>query len=154
MRALVHVAIAAALLAGGCSSRRPTADPWLVAVAEAHQQADRRQDDNDLGGARALLDAVVAGAADRRGRDQRLALQDTYFRLAHLALAEREPRRALAYADAGLDLGGGPHLFVANLYVARGAAREALGEERAAADDYHRALEINEALLREALPSP
>jgi tetratricopeptide (TPR) repeat protein len=152
MRALASIVVVAALLAGGCS-RRPTADPWLVSVGEAHHEADRRQDANDLRGARALLDAVVERAASHPEGDRRLALQDTYFRLAHLALAAREPSRALAYADAGLDLGCGPHLFVANLYVARGAAREALGEGREAAADYHRALEINESLLREALPS-
>ena len=83
--------------------------------------------------------------------ERRLALQDTYFRLARLALGDHDARQALAYADAGLAYGTAPHLFVANLLVARGAAHEAAGDPRAAAADYQRALAINEALLAQAV---
>jgi hypothetical protein len=38
--------------------------------------------------------------------------------------------------------------------VARGAAREAAGDPRGAAADYHRALTMNETLLAAALAHP
>ena len=63
------------------------------------------------------------------------------------------PRQAIAYADAGLGYGDAPHLFVANLLVVR-AAREAFGDPRGAAADYHRALTMNEALRAVTLERP
>jgi hypothetical protein len=150
-------ALLAAAVAAGCG-RAPApdrGDRWAAEIADRSREADRRLDDGDAAGARAALLALVGeapppavpGASD----DRRLALQDTYFRLARLALGDRDGRQALAYADAGLALGSAPHLFVANLLVARGAAHEALGEARAAAEDYHRALAMNEALLQEVM---
>ncbi len=102
--------------------------------------------------ARARLLALVAAQKAHAGEnaDRRLALQDTYFRLARLAIGAHEPRQAIAYADAGLAYGTAPHLFVANLPVAHGAAHEAAGDPRAAAADYQRALAINETLLGQA----
>ena len=47
-----------------------------------------------------------------------------------------------------------PHLFVANLLVARAAAEEALRQPRNAANDYHRALLMNEALLAQMQKRP
>jgi hypothetical protein len=147
------LAVALAAVAGGCS-RAPSRDPWAREVAARHAEADRRLDHGDAAGARAALLALVDAETPRAARSEarRLALQDTYFRLARLALAGGEARQALAYADAGLALGTAPNLFVANLFVVRGAAREALGEAPAATEDYHRALTMNEALLHEALP--
>ena len=110
----------------------------------------------DPAGARARLEALLDAQTLSPSSDgaQRLALQDTYFRLAQLALAAHDPRRALADAEAGLAYGDAPDLFVANLLVARAAAHEAMGDPRAAAADYHRALKMNETLLAQALGRP
>jgi hypothetical protein len=152
-RRLLVVALAA--LAAACS-RAPRAERWRTEVAQAHREVDARLDAGDPAGARAMLLALVAAqtAIVTTEPAHRLALQDAYFRLSQLALAAHEPRQALADADAGLALGDAPHLFVANLLVARAAAREAAGDPRAAAADYHRALTINETLLAEALGRP
>ena len=145
-----------ALAAGAACGRAPRSDTWGAAVAAQHREADRRLDRGDVPGALAALLALVErnapAAVDPQQRQ--LALQDTYFRLARLALTTHDSQQALAYADLGLALGSEPHLFVANLLVARGAAHEALADPRAAAEDYHRALLMNETLLHEALPQP
>jgi hypothetical protein len=105
-----------------------------------------------------VLEAIVSSAPDAdtaaANDTRRVLLQDTRFRLARLALAAREPAVAARHADAGLALGGDADLFVANLLVVRGSAHEALGETQAAVQDDQRALQINEALLRETVPSP
>jgi hypothetical protein len=128
-------------------------DPWIAETAERHRAADRLLDDGAAGDARKLLRAVVEAAPPHESLTEarRLALQDTYFRLARLELEAKDARQAAADADAGLAYGTEAHLFVANLLVVRGAAREALEDPRGAADDYHRALVMNEALLHEAL---
>jgi hypothetical protein len=139
-------------LAGAACARAPRRDPWAAGAATAHEQADRLLAAGDAAGARAALRALVEGGAGGEATEgHRLALQDTYFRLARLALDAHEPREALANADAGLAYGAAPHLFVANLLVARGAAREALDDPRGAAEDYHRALLMNETLLERTL---
>ena len=138
--------------ATGGSRRAPTHDDWGMFVAGQHRQADQRLDAGDAAAARRVLMAVLQ--AGRPVDDQRLALQDTYFRLARLALDEHQPREALEFADRGLALGMAPHLFVANLLVARAAAEEALRQPRNAANDYHRALLMNEALLAQLQKRP
>jgi len=150
-RAFVTAVILGALALGGCS-RQPPAERWTAMTARAHREADRRLDAGDAAGARARLLALVDAQKAHAGEnaERRLALQDTYFRLARLAIGAHEPRQAIAYADAGLAYGTAPHLFVANLLVARGAALEAAGDARAAAADYQRALVINETLLGQA----
>lgn len=150
-RAFVTAVIVGAVALGGCS-RQPPAERWTAMTARAHREADRRLDAGDASGARARLLALVDAQKAHAGEsaERRLALQDTYFRLARLAIGAHEPRQAIAYADAGLAYGTAPHLFVANLLVARGAALEAAGDARAAAADYQRALLINETLLGQA----
>ena len=145
------------VLVDGCSrSPRPVADPWIARVAAVNRQVDRLLDANDAWRARELLQTFVS--AERPGtaldEDRRLVLEDCYFRLARLALAGRDPAQALSDAERGLAYQTAPSLFAANLLVARGAAHEALNEPRAAAEDYHRALLMNEALLREAVGRP
>jgi hypothetical protein len=161
-RAISRAALAVVLsLAAtlGCSQSR-SGPRWASDVAAAHREADARVDAGDLTGARARLRALVdaqeseAGSEPPANPERRLALQDTYFRLSQLALAAHEPHQALADADAGLAFGDAPHVFVANLLVARGAAREAVGDPRGAATDYHRALSMNETLLAAALGRP
>jgi len=144
----------AALLALGCSRASvKDASPWVAEAERRHALADQRLEAGDPTGAgdalRGILDARAPGdlpADDRRG-----VLQDTYFRLARLALDARDPRAALTAADRGLALGRAADLFVANLLVVRGAAHEALGEEPAAVEDYHQALVINDRLLAQTL---
>ncbi len=151
-RMIVATLLLGALALGGCSFEAP-AERWTAMTARAHRDADRRLDAGDTAGARARLLALVDTQKAHAGNsaERRLALQDTYFRLARLALGDHDPRQAVAYADAGLAYGTAPHLFVANLLVARGcASREAAGDPRAAAADYRRALHINETLLGQA----
>ena len=145
------------VLVGGCSRPpRPPADPWIARVAAVNRQVDQLLDADDAARARELLRAVVS--AERPGaaldEERRLVLEDCYFRLARLSLAGRDPAQALSDAETGLAYQTAPSLFAANLLVARGAAHEALNDPRAAAEDYHRALLMNEALLRGAVGSP
>jgi hypothetical protein len=83
-----------------------------------------------------------------------MVLQDTFFRLARLALDAHDPASAAHDAEQGLALGDGGDLFTANLLVVRGAAHEALGENAAALAACQRALRINEVLLHDTLRSP
>lgn len=145
------------VLPGACGRRpRQPADRWIAEVTTTNRRADRLLDAHDAAGARALLRKLIA--TDRPSAPltdaRRIAFEDTYFRLARLALAAGDPHQALADAEAGLAHQTGPSLFVANLLVARGAAHEALDDPRAATEDYHRALVMNEALLHEAVGAP
>jgi hypothetical protein len=146
------LALVVALAGAGCS-RAPRRAAWAVSAAAAHRSADRLLAAGDAAGARATLRALVRedAGAGAKSPGVRLAMQDTYFRLGRLALDAHDPREALADADAGLAYGEAPHLFVANLLVVRGAAREATGDPRGAAEDYHRALLMNETLLERTL---
>jgi tetratricopeptide (TPR) repeat protein len=143
----------------------PPASAWMEAVARSNDEADRLIDRGDPLAARRVLASVLASAPDgsgagtsatgpARAEARRVLLQDTYFRLARLELDAREPAAAASHAGQGLALGGRDDLFVANLLVARGAAREALGQTAAALADYDRALRINETLLHETLSTP
>jgi tetratricopeptide (TPR) repeat protein len=147
----------AALCAIGCSQRHRAADdPWVAEAARRHALADERLEAGDRPGARDALRGIVDAPppAELPPDDRRGVLQDTYFRLARIDLDARDARAALADAERGLALGQAGDLFVANLLVVRGAAHEALGEGPAAAEDYHRALMINDQLLAKALHQP
>jgi tetratricopeptide (TPR) repeat protein len=135
---------------------------WIASVARRNAEADGLIDRGDPAGARRVLASLLDAAPglERRGDGdaqqdiRRVLLQDTYFRLARLELDARAPTAAAGHAGQGLALGGRDDLFVANLLVVRGAAREALGETAAALADYDRALRINEILLHETLSPP
>jgi hypothetical protein len=152
MKAALVVAVVVAFGGAACS-RAPQRDPWAAEAAVEHQRADVLIEAGDTAGARLALRTVVesGAAAGAATEGERFAMQDTYFRLARLAMDAREPKEALADAQAGLAYGEAPHLFVANLLVARAAAREATGDPRGAAEDYHRALLMNETLLERTL---
>lgn len=155
MRRAAIAAVVALLALAGCSQRRPAGSDWLAAATRSHALADELLDRGDEPGARAHLTAVV-DQLERHGQlddddNRRRMLQDTYYRLAGLALRAHDPSAALLQAERGLTHGGSQDLFVANLLVARGAAHEARGEAPAAAADFHAALLINEALLAETL---
>jgi hypothetical protein len=140
----------ALVLLAACQASPPE---WPAAAARHHAEADRLIDAGDRAAARAVLEELVA-TAPAGGDTRRVVLQDTYFRLARLALEAHDPARAARDADAGLALGGGSDLFVANLLVVRGAAHEALKEDAAALAAYQRALKINETLLEETVGKP
>ena len=135
----------------GCSqATQPPA--WLDRARDAHQQADSALLRGDLDAGRtALRNFVDAPLPNRIAlEDRRVVLQDALCRLADIELRDRHPQAALAWADRGLALGG-RDVFYANLLVARGHAREDLGEEVWAATDYHDALVINDELLQQVI---
>jgi hypothetical protein len=152
---LLAAAVLLGLAGGGCS-RTPRDPDYPVTAAARHHEADQHLDSGDVPGARQLLLSLLGNQAEGAPPSEvrRLIIQDTYFRLARLSLGEHDVGQALTYADAGLAAGADANLFVANLYVVRGAAHEARGDSPAAAADYHRALAMNEALLREVMPAP
>jgi hypothetical protein len=137
-----------ALLAA-CSRPLP---PYALATAQHHAEADQALARGDRAAARRAVAAIIASAPVNHGSELRQALlRDAYFRLARIALDGNDARAAVEAADGGLALGGPEDLFAANLLVARGAAHEALGDPRAALDDYERAQRINQALLERTL---
>ena len=153
IRALTAVAL---LLLGACAAegRAPAAEvAWLDGAQRAHGRADEAMAQEDWEGARAALtDALAAppppGLA---AADARVVRQDLLFRLSEAELRAGHAAVAADRADEGLNLGRAADVFTANLLVARGRAREALGRSREAAGDYFDALEINDTLLDQAL---
>ena len=145
--ALVLVFLGACL---GCNSG---ATRWIGEARGAHAEADALERSGDLQRAGDLLQDLVsrpvpAGVAPQ---DVRAVLQDTYARLADLALKRGKPTDALHSADAGLQLGEAQDVFVSSLRAFRGRALEALGRDAEAAREYEAAQAIAEALLSEAL---
>jgi hypothetical protein len=128
-------------------------DDWAAQVASMHGQVDTLLDRGARDEARDVLRSIVDSAPGDHPH-RRPLLQDTYFRLARLALANGDAATAQREAEAGLALGDHGDLFTANLLVVRGTAREALGAGTSAITDYERALAINETLLQEAAPAP
>jgi len=134
----------------GCAAG---AEEWLDAAAEAHRRADHALARRDRAAAREALARVarVPAPGGMNAEDARVVRQDLFARLAEIDLAGARPQVAIRWASRGLALGDGGDVFTAALRVARGRAREALGEDLAAVEDYHRALVIDDALLRRAL---
>ncbi|MCB9611840.1 MAG: hypothetical protein H6722_05220 [Sandaracinus sp.] len=139
---------ATACLAVGCHDDGAAA--WLEATRQAHASADAANDPRVA--ERVLLEAfereVPNGVA---AEDARIVRQDLAYRMASLALDDDRAEDARRFADRGLQLGTATDVFTANLYVARGQAREVLGDAVGAAGDYHEALIVNEALLDRVL---
>ena len=121
---------------------------WLSDVEDLQRQVRRAVDDGDAAEAAELLLPMAEGQGldGAEPEERRMLRQDAYYQLARLATGQNDAATAKSHADAGLALGGSD-VFVANLWVARGQAHEALGEAAEAASDYHRALLINERLL-------
>jgi hypothetical protein len=146
------VLVALVALASGCGDGDEVAR-WVGQVREASVEADRAIAEGDVEAARAALVGLVEAETPRgvAPDDRRVVVADAAYRLAELALSERDAEAALRWADRGLAQGRPPDLFTANLLVARGRALEALGRDVDAAAEYHAALLINEVLLQEAL---
>ncbi len=145
--ALILVFVGASL---GCGSG---ATRWIGEAWRAHAEADILERSGDLERAGDLLQDLVsrpvpAGVAPQ---DARAVLQDTYARLANVALKRGKPADALHSADAGLQLGEAQDVFASSLRAFRGRALEALGRDAEAAREYEAAQAIAEALLSEAL---
>lgn len=125
---------------------------YVQGARAAHQVADDALRRGDQNAAEAALESILqehvpaAVAKD----DARVVRQDAAYRLAELTL-ETDPRAALRFAERGLDEGRAEDVFTANLLIARGRAREALGDPVAATEDYFDALTINDTLLEQAL---
>lgn len=138
----------------GCS-RNDGAATWLGAAEQANESATEALAQGDSGAARAALLAAVEAPPPSSvpDRDARVVRQDLYYRLALVDLASGAPEHAESWAAKGLALGEERDVFVANLYIVRGRAREARGNEVKAARDYHHAISISENLLDEALGS-
>jgi len=144
---LVLLFVGVSLGCGGGATR------WIGDGWRAHAEADALERSGDLQRAGDLLQDLVsrpvpAGVAPQ---DVRAVLQDTYARLADLALKRGKPADALHSADAGLQLGEAQDVFVSSLRAFRGRALEALGRDAEAAREYEAAQAIAEALLSEAL---
>jgi len=153
MRWLGALALLGAVAAGCARARHDGGARWIAEAERRHALADQQLQAGDVPAARAALAGIVDGevppgipSGDRRG-----ILQDSYFRLAELDLKAGDANAASTDADRGLALGRADDLFVANLLVARGAAREAMHDGAGAAADYHAALVINDKLLAETL---
>lgn len=154
MSKLLHAVVAialAALCVAGCGDDR--AAQWVAAMERAHASADEALEADEPDRARDALERAFEQNVPQavHERDARVVRQDLAYRLAELELAAGRAEAAAEHASAGLELGEGEDVFTANLYIARGRAREALGREIEAAADYHEALKINDALLRRTL---
>ena len=127
----------------GCSD-----NAWVGEVRSAQESAEQAATQGNYREAiqrlRPLADGELTERA--RGEDARALRQDAFYQLARWSMSNEDAAGALVFADAGLALGG-RDVFVANLWVARGQAHEALGQATRAAADYHEALLINETLL-------
>ena len=127
-------------------------DSWIGDVRSAQENAERAAQRGNYREAIQRLQPVANGELSRpaRASDGRAIRQDAFYQLARWSLVDEDADGALAFADAGLALGG-DDIFRANLWVVRGQAHEALGQSTRAAADYHEALLINETLLDNVL---
>jgi hypothetical protein len=143
-------ALGVILVLCGCGRADPA---WIDEAMQAHERADRSLATGNRSAARAALVGFLQLKEPRHvaADDRRRILQDVLFRVADLD-APDDPHLALSWIDRGLAIGQGTDVFTANLWIARGQAHERLGEDRAAAEDYHLALQIDEALLKEGDP--
>lgn len=152
-RVLAAVLLLTSFGLGAAACVDDDAGAWLARAKSAHAAADRALSAGDIVAAREAL-ASFAEQPPPHGvapEDARVVRQDVHYRLSRLALEAGDPDAALRWAEEGLALGRGDDVFTANLYVARGQAREALGQPAEAAADYHEALKINEQLLEVVL---
>jgi hypothetical protein len=158
--AVLALALLVAAAAGSCAMQsepaRVSADPvasYVESMRTANRLADQALENGETDAARHALEGALAAdaPASMAADDVRVVRQDLLFRLSQIELASGDAARAADRADEGLNIGIADDVFTANLYVARGRAREALAREREAAGDYFDALEINERLLQAAL---
>jgi predicted negative regulator of RcsB-dependent stress response len=142
------------LLLALCSlacSRKPMLPRSL---ADQHARVDALLQMGYLAGAERQLDRMWRTLRWNRAdstRFGRQALQDVAFRLGQVMLEEKKPGEALDACTRGLALGEQDDLFTANLLILRGNILQELGKPLPAAEDFHRALVINQELLHKVL---
>lgn len=150
MKRLLPLLLATASLLG-CDDDAPRA--WVAASradsAAAEEARAAGDDDAALRHLGALLGRTVPDGV--AGEDARVVRQDACDRAARIHLARGDMDGAMRFVTRGLELGEEEDLFTANLIITRGRVHEATGRDRAAADDYARAITIQEALLDAAL---
>ncbi len=148
VRALASMAVTCALLCG-CNSERS----WIEENAADSAAADQTLASGHTGQAVARLRRIARRPvpSEVASEDARVVRQDAFERWARIELARGANEEAISRSDEGLALGTREDVFTANLLTTRGRANEALGRDREAAEDYHRALVIEEALLTRAL---
>ena len=120
--ALVLVFLGASL---GCGSG---ATRWIGEAWRTHAEADALERSGDFERAGDLLRDLVSRPvpAGLAPQDVRAVLQDTYARLANVALKRGKPIEALHSADAGLQLGEAQDVFTASLRALRGRVATAV----------------------------
>ena len=142
------VVVFLALFALSCSR-----EPAPLSLADQHARVDEFLQAGYLAGAERQLDRMWRAhhPTGELRPYQRQVLQDISFRLGQVMLEEKKPVEALGACTRGLDLGGADDLFTANLLILRGHIRQELGKLASAAEDFHKALVINEKLLGKVL---
>lgn len=143
------VVLLLALCALTCS-RTPTPR----SLSDEHARVDEFLQAGYLAGAERQLDRMWRMYRPNPGkpkRYQRQVLQDIAFRLGQVMIDEKKPGEALEACTRGLALGEEDDLFTANLLILRGHVRQELGKPVSAAEDFHKALVINERLLHKVL---
>lgn len=143
-------ALVLAFLLWGCEDG---ARMWIAEVSAESAAAQAAEARGDRAAALEalgrLLDREVPGEVAEE--DARVVRQDAHERRARLFFEAGDLDRAGVEVDRGLSLGQHEDVFTANLLTWRGRIREASGQDREAARDYHRALRIHEALLDRVL---
>lgn len=140
-------------LSGCAGSTEPGGSPWHAMADDAGRTADEAIAQGRVDDARRALRRIVEtpAPADVARGDVRVIVRDATGRLARIELEAGNPREAIAWADRGLAHGAGADVFSAALLLARGRAKEEVGDDREALDDYVRAQRIDEVLLERAL---
>ncbi len=153
MKSIVLNLLVAALVWGALACGNEDAAAYMAEARSAHARFEREltneRPDQASQSLEAFLELPVPESVNED--DARVVRHDMYYRLSDLALDRDNAQGAREWADRGLNEAVHEDVFTANLYVARGAAREALGEDVEAASDYHEALLINDALLQALL---
>lgn len=140
-------------LAALASCGETPAAKWIQDVQTAHEAVDQAEKTGELGAGRKQLDAALALEVPRdvNNKDAAHLRQDLWQRLAQLELRAQQPQDALVAAEAGLREAQGIDVLTANLWVSKGSALKALDRDEEAVRSFVKALDINEALLQEAL---
>jgi tetratricopeptide (TPR) repeat protein len=118
-----------------------------TAVQKAHEGADQMAKSEPSAAAEALSRALELDFPSApQSRSLRL---DLFARIAELFLAGKEPRRALEAANQGLREATktAPDALTAQLHLRAGEAREALGDDHGAMEDFGQAIAIAKRLL-------
>ncbi len=124
---------------------------WIGRLQGAHAKADLAESKAQQLAARSELERLLDTAPDDQRPGSVWLRQDLLARLAALDLALGEPRRAVERAEQGLAVSTQTSLPASNLLMVQGKALEQLGDKTQAVKTYHRALVMNEELMKRSL---